>query len=116
MHVFAGAFPVREGKEDRVRNFEQELAPHRAEWDRLCKEAGDYEFYNVVLQPNPDGSHVAIYTFGLNDPTTARMTFGDTPHDNWWVEFFEDVHGFNLRDLDPANMSPPPVVFAWKKG
>lgn len=44
------------------------------------------------------------------------MSFGDTPHDDWWVEFFEDVHGFNLRDVDPDNFASPPVVFAWKKG
>ena len=116
MHVYSGAFPVLPGKEDRVRNFEQELAPHREEWDRLCSEAGDYEFYNVALQPTMDGGHLAIYTFGMNDPASARRSFGDTAHDDWWVEYFEDVHGIPLRSVPPENMGPPPTVFAWNKG
>lgn len=112
--VFAGAFPVLEGKSDRVRNFEAEVAPHREEWDRLCAEAGDYDFYNVYLQPGPQGD-TAIYVFGLNEPQNARGSFGDSPHDNWWCEYFEDVHGFDLRSIPEGQGGPPPMVFNWEK-
>ena len=114
--IGAGAFPVVPGKSDRVRNFESELAPHREEWDRLCREAGDYEFYTVSLQTGPQGD-TAIYAFGLNHPAKARLQFGDSAHDRWWVEYFEDVHGIRLDDLTPEQISAgrPQQVFSWTK-
>ncbi len=66
----------------------------------------------MILQPGQQFD-TAIYVFGLNDPANARNSFGDTPHDNWWVEYFEDVHGANLREVPEHQMGPPPTVFAW---
>ena len=107
-YVFAGAFPVLPGKSDRVRNFERELAPHRAEWDRLSQE-GTFRMYTVTLQSGPQGD-IAIYSMELADPSRARARFTDSPHDRWWVEYMKDVHGV---DLDVVQSAPPPTVFTW---
>ena len=109
-HIFAGAFPVLPGKSQRVRDFEKELAPHRAEWDRLSID-GTFRFYNVTLQPGQDGD-IAIYTFEIEDATKLRMTFGDSPHDTWWKEYFLDVHGIELTPGGRGSV-PPETVFTW---
>jgi hypothetical protein len=105
------ALPVLPGKAERVRNFAQELEPHRAEWDRLCREAGGFTHYNMTLQESPMGD-LCIYSMVLDDPAKIRMRFGDTPYDRWWLAFAKDVHGIDLNGPDvPA---PPPSVFTWK--
>jgi hypothetical protein len=85
-YMFAGAFPILEGKSG-VTNFEREPAPHRDEWDRLCRE-GTFRFYNVTLQSGPQGD-VAVYSMEVADPTKARTGFTDSPHDRWWVDYFQ---------------------------
>jgi len=107
-HVFSGAFPILPGKSDRVGNFERELAPHRAEWDRLSRE-GTFRFYNVTLQSGPHGD-MAIYSFEVADPTKIRTAFTDSPHDRWWVGYFLDVHGMDLSAIQGA---PPATIFTW---
>jgi hypothetical protein len=108
-YVFSGAFPILPGKSDRVRNFVKELEPHRAEWDRLSRE-GTFRFYNVTLESLPTGD-IAIYSMEVADPSKARMSFGDTPHDKWWTGYIKDVHGFDLTEGDSP---PPPTIFTWK--
>jgi len=110
--VFAATFPILPGKSDRVRNFEKEVAPHRAEWDRLSH-AGTFRFYNVYLSSLPIGDF-AIYVFDVQDPSKAGRPFTDSPHDTWWTGFFKDVHGADLRELRPEQMAPPPLCFGWK--
>jgi hypothetical protein len=107
-YVFSGAFPILPGKSGRVRNFEQELAPYRQEWDRLSRE-GTFRFYNVTLQSGPTGD-LAIYAFEVEDPSRVRLAFSDSPHDRWWIGYFRDVHGLDLTTIDSA---PPPSVFTW---
>ena len=107
-YVFSGAFPILPGKSDRVRNFEQELAPHLKAWDRLSRE-GTFRMYSVTLQSGPQGD-VAIYSFEVADPTKIRTRFTDSPHDRWWVGYFQDVHGLNLSTVPGA---PPPTIFTW---
>ena len=108
-HVFSGAFPIRPGKSDRVRDFEQELAPHRQEWDRLCRE-GTFRFYNVTLQSGPQGD-MAIYSFEVADPSKIRTGFTDSPHDRWWTAYFLDVHGLDLSSISSV---PPATIFTWQ--
>ena len=107
-YIVSGAFPVLPGKSERVKNFEQELAPHRAEWDRLCDEC-TFRFYNVTLQSGPDGD-VAVYSMEFADPNKVRTTFTDTPHDRWWLGYMMDVHGIDLT----GGGAPPPTVFTWQ--
>ena len=107
-HVFSGAFPILPGKSDRVRNFEQELEPHRAEWDRLSRE-GTFRFYNVTLQSGPQGD-TAIYSFEVADPSKIRTAFTDSLHDRWWVGYFRDVQGLDLSTIPGA---PPATIFTW---
>ena len=108
-YIFSGAFPVLPGKSDRVRNFEQEVAPHREEWDRLSDE-GTFRFYSITLQSGLDGD-VAIYSMEIADPSKARGSFGDSPHDKWWTDYMIDVHGI---DLTQGGSAPPPTVYTWK--
>jgi hypothetical protein len=110
--VIAAAIPVLPGKSDRVRQFEQELEPYRAEWDRLSMEMGDFSFYNMYLRSSPQGDLV-IYVFELNDPAAARTGFTDSDHDRWWVEYFEDVHGIDLERLS-GETEFPELVFHWE--
>jgi hypothetical protein len=106
--IFGGAFPVLPGKSDRVRNFAQELAPHRAEWDRLSKE-GTFRFYDVRLQESPAGD-IAIYTMEFEDPSRVRTTFTSSPHDRWWVSYMRDVHGV---DVSRGSGEGTPSAFTW---
>lgn len=108
-YVFSGAFPVLPGKSERVKNFEKELQPYRAEWDRLCDEC-TFRFYNITLQSGPDGD-VAIYSMEFADPTKVRTSFTDSPHDQWWTSYMMDVHGI---DLTVGESNPPPTVFTWQ--
>jgi hypothetical protein len=102
-YMMSAVFPVLPGKSQRVRNFEKELAPHRAEWDRLCREAGDFKFYNITLQPTPVGD-MMIQSFVFNDPSKVRFKFTDSAHDKWWTGFIKDVTGVDIAD---PNMPPP---------
>ena len=107
------ALPVLPGKADRLRNFANELAPHRAAWDRLCHEAGAFRHYNITLQETPQETPqgaLCIYSMLFDEPDKFRMRFGDTEYDRWWVGFVKDVHGF---DLDGPAVPPPPSVFTW---
>jgi hypothetical protein len=110
-YMGSGVFPVLPGKADRVRNFEQELAPHRAEFERLCREAGGYRHWNLTLQEGPGGDW-AIYSFVFDDPSTVRTRFTDSPHDKWWTDFVRDVHGV---DMTVGEAVAPPSVFTWER-
>ena len=79
-YMASGAFPILPGKADQVKNFEQELAPHRAEWDRLSREYGGFSHFNITLQEGPDGD-LAVYSMVLDDPSKIRTGFTDSPHD-----------------------------------
>jgi len=92
--VFSGAFPIIPGKSERVRNFARELAPHREEWDGLCR-GGTFRFYNVTLQSGPQGD-VAVYSMEIADPSKARAEFTDSPHDRWWVEYFRAANALEM--------------------
>ena len=105
------ALPVLPGKAERVRNIGSEIAPHQQEWDRLCRETGDFRHYNVTLQESPQGD-LCIYSMVLDDPGKFRMSFGDTDYDRWWLGFVRDVHGV---DLSQPGSPPPPSVFTWHK-
>ncbi len=109
-YMASGAFPVLPGKADRVRNFGQELAAHRAEWERLCRECGAFTHFNVTLQEGPMGD-LCIYSMVFEDPSKVRMSFTDSPYDSWWLGFIKDVHGFDLAAQSPP---PPPSVFTWQ--
>ena len=103
------ALPVLPGKAGRVRNIGKEIAQHQAEWDRLCRETGDFRYYNVTLQEGAGGD-LCIYSMVLEDPGKVRMSFGDGEYDRWWLEFVRDVHG-----LDVSNGAAlPPSVFTWQ--
>ncbi|OEO31043.1 hypothetical protein VW23_018315 [Devosia insulae DS-56] len=110
-YMMSAAFPVRPGKEDRVRNFEKELAPHRAEWDRLCREAGDFKFFSVTLQETPMGN-LMIQSFVFNDPTKVRQVFTSSAHDSWWTEWVKDVTGLDITG--PNVPQPPMPAFVWQ--
>ena len=110
-YVASAAFPVLPGKADRVRNFAQEVAPHKAEFDRLCRDAGAFRYFNVTLQPSPMGD-LCIYSFVFDDPGKVRMRFSNSDYDKWWTDFVKDVHGIDLRAPDIP--SPPPSVFTWE--
>ena len=103
------ALPVLPGKAERVRSIGQEIAVHQAEWDRLCREAGSFRFYNVTLQQNPAGD-LCIYSMVLDEPDKVRMRFGDTDYDRWWLAFIVDVHGLDLSN----GAAMPPSVYTWQ--
>jgi hypothetical protein len=101
--------PVLPGKAQRVKDFGTEVASHQAEWDRLCREAGQFRHYNVTLQESPMGDF-CIYSMVLDDPAKARTGFGTSPYDRWWLSFVKDVHGV---DLSGPNPPLPPSVYTW---
>ena len=103
------ALPVLPGKTERVRNIGKEIAAHQAEWDRLCRETGAFQHYNVTLQESPQGD-LCIYSMVLEDPGKVRMAFGETPYDQWWLAFVKDVHGLDIKHGAPL----PPSVFTWR--
>lgn len=103
------ALPVLPGEADRVRNIGTEIAKHQAEWDRLCKETGEFTNYNVTLQERSDGD-LCIYSMVLEDPAKVRMAFGSSAYDQWWLNFAKDVHGIDLSGGGPTL---PPSVFTW---
>ena len=107
-YVASAAFPVLPGKADRVRNFAQEVAPHKAEFDRLCRDAGAFRYFNVTLQPSPMGD-LCIYSFVFDDPGNVRMRFSNSDYDNWWTDFVKDVHGVDLSQ-PPAGPLPELLI------
>jgi len=84
--LFAGAFPVLAGMEDRVRGLGRELAPHREGWHRLGREAGGYTRYGGYLRPNPQG----------------------------WTGHLQGVNGIDHTALALGAMLPPPEVLSWR--
>lgn len=114
-HLGAVALPVVPGQEDRVRNFGQEVAEHKAEWERLNAEAGGYTMYAVFLQETPMGNF-AIHAFELDDPSKVRQLFTDSAHDTWWLDYLRDVNGIDLRNwpADQPPPAPPPLTFEWR--
>ena len=103
------ALPVLPGKADRVRNIGSEIAQHQAEWDRLCRETGDFQHYNVTLQESPAGD-LCIYSMIVEDPSKVRMAFGDSAYDQWWLAFVKDVHGLDIKN----GAALPPSVYTWR--
>ena len=111
-YLTAAAFPVMPGQVERVKNFGQEVDPHKKEFDRLNREAGDFKRFSVFLQESPMGD-LAIFVFEFDDPSKVRTSFTDSPYDTWWLDYLRDVHGLDIRAL-PEVPSPPPMVFDWK--
>ena len=109
--IYGGTFPVLPGKEERIRNFANELAPHQAEWDRLCEE-GTFSMVAILLQETPNGM-IATYVNEVEDMDGRRTSFGDSPYDRWWLEFAKDVYGIDLANLPPRRKPPSETVFQW---
>jgi hypothetical protein len=110
----AVALSIVPGQEDRVRNFEQELAPHRQEWERLNREAGGWTRFSVHFQETPMGNFM-VNSWELEEPEKVRQAFTDSPFDAWWLDFLRDVNGIDLRNLPPEQApTPPPLVFEWR--
>lgn len=104
------ALPVLPGKADRVRNIGAEVEQHRAEWDRLCREAGAFRHYNMTLQQGPGGD-LCIYSMVVEEPGKVRGSFGNSAYDRWWTGFVRDVHGVDLTAAPAPAL--PPSVFSW---
>ncbi len=102
------ALPVLPGKAERVRKVGKEIAQHQAEWERLCRETGDFQHYNITLQESPMGD-LCIYSMVLEDPSRVRSTFGESEYDRWWLGFVRDVHGIDLQ----GGAAMPASVFTW---
>lgn len=102
------ALPVLPGKAERIRKIGKEIAQHQIEWDRLCRETGDFRHYNITLQEGRGGD-LCIYSMVLGDPSQVRMTFGNSEYDRWWLGFVRDVHGLDLTN----GAALPPSVFTW---
>ena len=111
-YITAAAFPVLPGQSDRVRNFEQELKPNIEEFERLNEE-GTFTLFQVQLQESPMGD-MAVYVFGMEDPSKVRMSFTDSAYDTWWLDYLRDVHGVDLRAM-PEPPSPAPPAYTWQK-
>src|SRR4051794_11873722 len=103
------ALPVLPGKAERLKNIGGEIAQHQEEWNRLCREAGQFRFYNITLQEGPTGD-LCIYSMVLDDPSKVRARFGTSPYDQWWLAFAKDVHGVDLNAVSGA----PQSVFSWE--
>jgi hypothetical protein len=104
-------FPVLPGQKDRVLNYKQELEANLTEFERLNAE-GTFQRFAVYLQETPMGDF-AIYAFEVDDPTKIRTSFRDSAYDTWYLDFIRDVHGLDLRTMNPPP-SPPPQVYEWK--
>ena len=115
-HLGAVFFPIVPGQEDRVRNFGDEIAQHKEEWERLMRENGGWKHFAVFLQETPMGNF-AIQTWELDDPSQVRQSFGDSAYDAWWLDYLRDVHNIDVRNwpADQPPPSPPPMVFEWRK-
>lgn len=108
--LIPAALPVLPGQSDRVRNFEKEMEPHRAEFERLNKEA-TVTRYTTHLQESPQGD-IAIHTFEVEDPSRVPRSFTDSAYDNWWLDYLRDVHGIDIRSM-PSPPSPAMPAFEW---
>jgi hypothetical protein len=112
-YLTAVAFPVLQGQAERVKNFGQEVEPHKEEFERLNRDAGDFKRFSVFLQESPMGD-LALFVFEFDDPSKVRTSFTDSPYDTWWLDYLRDVHGLDLRAALEEGQTPPPMVFDWK--
>lgn len=112
MALICAAVPVRQGQEDRVRRFAEEVAPFRDEYEALNRRAGIAK-HAIWLQPQPSG-WVSVNLFEIEDPARFARVFDESSaFDRWWLDFVRDVHGIDLRAvaLVPA---PPEPTFLWE--
>ncbi len=112
-HLIVAALPVLPGQSDRVRNFGKDLEEHRAEFDRLNREA-TITRYVSYLHESPQGD-VEIVIMEADDPSRIRSYIrGDSAYDSWWLDYLRDVHGMDLRPIPEGRWPVPPgPTFSW---
>lgn len=106
------ALPVLPGQADRVRRFQEEIEPLRADYDELNRQASVTR-HEMYPQESQQGD-LAITIMEADDLTSPALwrTMGETPYDLWWRAWNRDVHGFDPADMRPEDMRAGVLVFS----
>ena len=115
--LFGNARPIRPGRIERVRRLEDELAPHRGEYDALNAGYG-IRRHVMWVSHLVDGTDLWVNIYDMEPDDMARMR-GRTwdpegsDYDRWWLAWVEDVFGVDMR-THPGLAAPPERVFEWE--
>lgn len=117
--LFGMARPILPGKVERARSLALELEAHRAEYDRLNAQyrVGTHAIW--VSHP-ADGPAIMVTMYDM-DPEDLRVMRArgwdpeGSAYDRWWLEWFEDVTGVDLR-VSAGVAAPPEPIFVSSAG
>lgn len=115
--LFGNARPILPGRIDRVRRLDEELAPHRAEYDALnvAYRIRSHVMWVSHLVGDVD-LWVNIYEMDPDDMARMRQRTWDpdrSPYDRWWLAWVEDVFGVDMATHNGL-AGPPEPIFRWR--
>jgi len=115
--LFSTARPILMGKLERARRVTDELEPHRAEYEALNARYGVRQHAMWVSHhPVAGDIYVALYDIdpaGLRAMRERSWDPHGSAYDRWWLEWVEDVLGFDLRS-GSGFTAPPEPIFDWR--
>lgn len=115
--LFSTARPIQPGKLDRARRVTQELEEHRLEYETLnARYQVKQHAMWVSHHPVAGDIYVAMYDIepeGLEAMRGRSWDPEQSAYDRWWLEWVEDVLGFDLR-TSSGFTAPPEAIFDWQ--
>jgi hypothetical protein len=114
--LFSVARPILPGKVERARRLAEELEPHRAEYDALNAKyrVGTHAIW-VSYPADGPAILVTMYDMDAEDLKVMRGRSWDpegSAYDRWWLEWFGDVTGVDLRTSLGLAAPPEPIFVA----